>query len=115
MAIKSASDASLCRFQHGCCIYNKRGIISTGFNKPRRLPYLSKFGYNKLLLHAESDAILKVDRRELKGASLLVIRLGKNKLCNSKPCPHCMSIITEVGIRNIYFSNVYGEIEELNY
>jgi deoxycytidylate deaminase len=112
--IKCAGDVSLSRFHHGCVIYNKRGkVLSTGFNKIRFNPLLSHYDYPKCLLHAESDAILKSNRKDLKNSNLLVIRLGKNKLCNSKPCKHCMSMIYEVGIKHVYYSDVDGMIKQL--
>lgn len=96
--------------RHGCVIYNKKNIISTGFNKKRRLPILYKHGYSKAWLHAESDAILKADREDLKGASLLVVRIGKTKLKNSKPCKHCFGMMLESGIDEVYYSDVEGNI-----
>ena len=112
-AIKCANDVSLCRFRHGCVIYDKRGnIISTGFNKVRFNSYLSRYNYPKCLLHSESDAILKA-RCDLKGMNLLVIRLGKHKLCNSKPCVHCMAMILECGVKHVYYSDIDGNIVEL--
>lgn len=75
---------------------------------PRRINNV----YN-VMLHAESDAILKCDRSELRGSSLLVVRIGTNKLCNSKPCKHCMALINASGIKDIYYSDVRGNIVKL--
>jgi len=108
-----ANDVSFNRFHHGCIIYNKKHIISTGSNKKRSNGILAKYGYYNCLLHAESDAILKADRNELKGASLLVIRIGKSKLCNSKPCSHCMALIKESGIKEVYYSGPDGELKHM--
>lgn len=114
LAIKYASNVNLARFKHGCVIYDEKHIISCGFNKCRSNPILYKYGYkNGAMLHAESDAILK-SRCELKGSSILVVRLGKNKLCNSKPCAHCMAMIIECGIKHVYYSDKFGKIQELN-
>jgi len=109
MAIKAASDTRLCKFKHGCIIYDKKGnILSIGRNIPHYCP-----SYPSLLLHAEADAILKCNRSDLKNANLLVVRVSKNKLRNSKPCKHCMSLISEAGIKNVYYSDINSVITKL--
>jgi len=114
IAIKAALDMKLSRFKHGAIIYDKNGkVLSVGRNIPHYRPGLKKYGYKNLLLHAESDAILKCNPEDLKGSNLLVIRTGKNKLCNSKPCEHCLSMILQCGIKHVYYSNVDGKIERL--
>jgi deoxycytidylate deaminase len=114
-AVQASFDTKLNRFKHGCTIYNNKNILSIGHNIPHRVPSLSRFGYNnkKMYLHAESDAILKCNRSELKGSNLLVVRAKHNKLCNSKPCQYCMALILEVEIGHVYYSNVYGNIIQL--
>lgn len=112
-AVKSANDAALSQFKHGCIIFNKKKVISTGFNKPRFIPRLAAYHYPGLSLHAEADAILKARREDLKRSTLLVIRLGRSKLCNSKPCEHCMSLIDAVGIKHVYYSDRDGYIRRL--
>lgn len=113
-AVKAASDSVLYRFKHGAVIYDKSGkIISTGRNISHYRPGLKKYGYKSLFLHAESDAILKTNIECLKGANLLVVRVGKHKLCNSKPCKHCLGLILQTGIKHVYYSDVSGEIEKL--
>ena len=116
-AIKAAGgDAYLFHFKHGAVIYDKKGnIISIGFNKRRSSPSLARYGYYNCWHHAESDAIIKALRGgyDLRGCSLLVVRIGKNKLCNSRPCSHCMGIILDVGITDVWYSNRVGELEEM--
>ena len=116
LAIKAANDAYLFRFKHGAIIYDKRGtIVSVGFNKRRSSTVLARYGYYNCWHHAESDAIIKALRggADLRGCSLLVVRIGKNKLCNSRPCAHCMALILDVGIDDVWFSDCDGEIQEM--
>lgn len=104
------------RFRIGAVIFNKKIIISTGHN------YTSKsvkrlhpnFQSRKNSVHAEVDAIIKA-RTNLKGASILVVRLSakENCLLLSKPCAHCMIYIEHVGIKNIYYSNSESSIERI--
>ena len=59
-------------------------------------------------LHAEQAAMLQVD---CKGADLYVVRLLKNgELSNACPCLSCRDMIFKKGIRNVYYSNEYGDI-----
>jgi hypothetical protein len=71
--------------------------------------------------HAEVDVINKLIKYKNlpKSIDLLVIKINiNNELINSKPCYHCIKFIIrkhrEINIKNIYFSNENGEIEELN-
>lgn len=48
----------------------------------------------------------------------MVIRKGKNgNIINSKPCKHCVKLMYETGIRNIYYSTDSGDIimEQIKY
>lgn len=111
MATKAALNATLLKFKHGCVIYDKRGnIISVGNNKLRK----SKYGVYEFTTHAEIDAIVKTLVDDLRNYNLLVVRIGKTKMCNSKPCVNCLKIINKVGIKNIYYSDKNGEIKKWN-
>ncbi len=118
-AIKAADNVFDYRFKHGAVIYDKHGnIISTGFNKKRSIASMGPYGYYYCWLHAESDAILKALNKgySLKGCSILVIRSGNTKLCNSKPCVHCLSLLLESGInvKDIWYSNSDGTLEQIS-
>lgn len=106
------SDAE--RFKHGAVLFNRNKIISKGHNRRGRFPHLFKYGYKKLSIHAEASAILKADRKELRDATLLVVRAEKTKIGNSKPCSACMSLITAVGIRKVFYSDKYGKIHRID-
>lgn len=104
------------QYKHGCAIFDKNKIIVTGRNKKKFVPSLKKYGYKKCLLHAESDAILKLEREQpMNKVTLLVLRVSKakTKLCNSKPCEHCMAMIRERGIRKIMYSLPSGSFETI--
>ncbi len=109
-AVKASNNVSFINQQHGAVVYNKDGILSTGWNKRHKVPSLGQYGYYYCMLHAETDAILKAPSNKLQGASLLVVRNGKTKLKNSRPCDHCWAIISEVGIKDTWYSDVHGMI-----
>jgi deoxycytidylate deaminase len=75
-------------------------------------PKFQRFPYS---VHTEVDAIIKA-RKDLKGASLLVIRVNaKNQFRLSKPCIMCMKYIRYVGIKRIFYSiDRFPYIEELS-
>ena len=110
-AVSAAKNTSFHRYRHGCVIFKGDRIISTGHNKKIASTRVARFGYRNCWLHAEADAILKANTRDLRGASLLVVRIGKTKLCNSRPCRHCMALIEEIGIKNVYYSTKRGDIK----
>jgi len=103
---------SLLKNKHGCVIFKDSQVLSVGHNKMINLWRLRHYGYNRTSLHAEADALIK-ERRCFEGMCLLVVRLGKTKLRNSKPCKSCMAMIKEAGISTVFFSTQLGTIEEM--
>jgi deoxycytidylate deaminase len=102
------------RYHHGSVIWKKNRIISKGYNKKRCVPTLTKYGYEPYFYpHSETDAILKADRDDLNGSSLLVIRKCKTKLGNSKPCSFCVRMVCECGIKKVFYSDTNGDIQEM--
>lgn len=116
VAINEAKKVQLYRFRHGCVIFTDKKIISRGHNRRKTVSILKKYGYERCWLHAESDAIIRAlisKQTDLKNATLLVIRDGKTKICNSKPCLCCVSLISDVGIKQVIYSNTEGQLVEL--
>ena len=111
IATKQAEKAYGYKYRHGCVIFNGRKIVSKGCNKQRHTPELYKYGYKRCWLHAESDAIIKGNPFDMMDAELLVVRLGKTKLSNSKPCAACMSMIREAGIEKVFYTDATGSFQ----
>ena len=104
------------RCKHGCIIVDKNGkVISEAHNRrnglpdkhiedPSKRPFFSN--------HAEETALKKMNRNDLNGATLYVVRFGhchKNPIfMNSKPCPKCTPIIIacmkNFGLKAAYYS-----------
>jgi len=112
--IKQAKKSDM-RSKHAAIIINKGRIISTGHNQTYHSikRYISNNKTSRpLSRHAEEDALRRVDRRNLKGATLYVIRFGMHHhnqpFMNSKPCKRCMASIhkmmREDGLRRIFYS-----------
>ena len=100
----------------GAVIFNKKQILSFGHNSSQRaVRHLHpKFQRYPFSVHAEVDAIIKA-KRDLKGATLLVIRVNpKNQFRLAKPCKKCMEYIEYIGIKKVFYSiSSFPYIEEL--
>ena len=106
------------RIHIGCCIIKKHSVISTGCNKVKTHPMQEK--YNKELpfnkkrhyLHAEIDALIKATDTE--NATMYVSRRGRDNIYRlSKPCPACMKMIQDSGIKRIVYT-VENGIKEMS-
>ena len=84
------------------------------FAKMFKTPKTIKYPY----LHSEVDMISKLWGKtrvdgNIKVVSLRVNRFGK--LCNSKPCKSCSTILSALDISDIWWSNSDGKITEGNF
>ena len=67
-------------------------------------------GYSNRTIHAERAVLKKVDRRDLRGAELVVVRLtdSRRDITGSEPCHSCKchlrKCIEEDGLRAVYYS-----------
>ena len=97
--IKEAEKSTI-RCQHAAAIIKKGNILSIGFN------YKKKNFKNQYSIHAEKSALLNCNKKNIKGAIMIVIRLNKinNKLMKSKPCLQCQNMLKKFNLKNIYYS-----------
>jgi dCMP deaminase len=114
-----ASDLSVMslatRAKVGALIVKKGRIVSSGWNgMPSGFPNEllesmidGKVVTNPLVLHAESNAILKcaASGNSTKGASLYV---------TMSPCPDCAKLIIQSGIEKVYYRDQYRLTEGLD-
>lgn len=98
-------------YKHSACIFSKNSVLSYGQNYllPKNSTYNS--------VHAEQDAIMKLDtndKKHPKKVSLLVVRASKTgKLGMSKPCSHCIKAMNELAReKGYYISSVYYSTNE---
>lgn len=90
-----------CVYPHVAMLFQGRRLIAIGQNRAaRRGPYN--------MIHAEADVIRNVGAARLRGAILVVIRLGPRSLLNSAPCAQCAALIEkcqrEYGLRGCLHS-----------
>jgi tRNA(Arg) A34 adenosine deaminase TadA len=93
-------------FKHGCVIMSGKNIVSKGNNHIR-----TKVG--TLSIHAEMDAIWKMDSDQYSNKKAVIVRLsnGGTKLSNSRPCSICMGLLKQHGINTIAYSTASGKIQ----
>lgn len=105
----------------GCVIVYKNRIISSGYNTKKTNPIQKK--YNKIRFscegnhsrHAETSALLPILKLRNINRSRLRVYLfrahANGSLALSKPCPSCMKMLKDAGIKQIYFTeeNSYCE------
>lgn len=114
------------RIRIGAVAVYKHRIISSGCNSIKTAPIQKKYNIYRFAedtphcLHAELSCLKPlIDRDDIdfKNVELYVYRSIKgNELALARPCPSCMKLITELGIRNIYYTNNGGfSHEELLY
>lgn len=91
------------RHQLACVIVKKNKVLSTGFNKANKTHPKSAVPFNTV--HAELAAILSAKSAEIRGADAYVYREYKTGLpAMAKPCIHCMELLRQVGVANVYFT-----------
>lgn len=97
------------RSKHGAVIVYDGHIIGSGFNVNIQHPMIAQYNEFKTL-HAEMVAILRVKNKKLiKKSTLYVTRLTKdNESRMSKPCVVCMKLIKSFGVKEICYSDCYG-------
>ena len=106
------------RVQIGACAVYKHKVISTGCNSQRTSPLQKKYNQYRFKVdtphtcHAEISCLKPLIGRkdiDFKNIDLYIYREYKNnELALARPCASCMKLITELGIRNIYYTNLGG-------
>lgn len=110
------------RSSHVACLVKQDKIVKIGWNKNRTHPKTKKFPYVNYRyskfdvgIHAELDVVLKAGVDDLSKYSIVVLRVdGNGKLNSSRPCRGCMSVLQQVGIAEIYYSDATGKVTKEN-
>lgn len=115
MAHKVSTLSDYPRHKIGCIVVYKNKVISVGYNCTKSHPLQAKYGkYRGLVtpqpvsLHAEMAALLKIKDMDIdwKKVSIYIFKAHKDgSLANCRPCNACMSLIKELGIKNIYYTS----------
>jgi deoxycytidylate deaminase len=85
--------------KHACALIKGGKIIQSSVNTIS----------NRFIGHAEQMTLYKYNKqRDLKNCILVVIRVSKTQICDSKPCHNCLKYIRERGIKKILYSTNDG-------
>lgn len=106
------------RIKIGAVAVYKHRIISSGCNSVKTAPIQKKYNIYRFAedtphcLHAELACLKPLIGRsdiDFKNVELYIYRsIRGNELALARPCPSCMKLITELGIKNIYYTNNGG-------
>ena len=101
-------------FRLGAVIVEKNSILSVGNNSYKTHPLMS-YRTEWPFLHAEQLAIIRRGLDNCEGHDLYVVRILKNlNYAISFPCKVCRQLISDVGIRNIFYINEAGKYSQWN-
>jgi len=107
--LKRIAQHSSLQHKHGACLIKSGEVLSFGYNKYIKTNLVKNTSI-KYTIHAEVDAICKMPNKSVKGMDILIIRIGANKLKNSRPCNSCIDKLSRYSIRKVYYSNEAGDI-----
>lgn len=110
--LRKIADHSALSQKHSACLIGGDRIITFGYNKCIKKSIIND-QIVKFTIHAEVDALCKIDNKFVRGMDILIIRLGSSrtkKLRNSRPCNACIDRLSQYGIRKVYYSNEQGDI-----
>lgn len=104
------------RPKHATFILKAGKIICVGFNQKHKThPWAVKYGHKFGRVHSELNALLHFPFaiNHLKDFTLVNLRILKDgKLSVSKPCIACQYMLSVLKPKRIYYTNVYGMLEE---
>lgn len=98
---------------HGAIVVRGGRVLGTGFNKNRNNPNIVSPEHIKTdcSYHAEVMAIRDAGN-DVRGATIYVARVSKiGEDRDSMPCPRCLSLIKETGIKRIIHTTSSGRVD----
>lgn len=117
LASRVAEQTDFKEYRHGAVLVRGGVVLNTSCNKNKYKAWANRFRKiqkGHATVHAEIGAILGLDRSITEGATIYVVRVGRDKhLRNSKPCPMCEAAMQFVGIKRVIYSNSAGDLEEI--
>ena len=116
------------QFKMACALVYKKYIISIGNNQLKTHPMQSEYSKNEdsIYLHAEIDAIRKalqiISREQLAQCDMYIARVKRADANTddyvtglAKPCKGCQKAIRKFGIKNVFYTEDYYDLELQNY
>ena len=99
-------------FRLGAVLVGKNSVISVGHNSYKTHPLMAS-RTEWPFLHAEQHAIVRNGLDNCDNLDLYVVRVLKNNdMAISYPCTVCRELISNIGIKNVFYINDTGEFAE---
>lgn len=97
------------RFKHFTYIVDGNKILSIGYNNAWKTHTIAnKYKHRFNCIHSEVSALIRFQYPEeyLSRCKIINVRINKSgDICMAKPCNHCLPILTNVGFKEIWFTN----------
>ena len=107
--LRRAAEKSDCEQQHAAILIDNNRVVAIGHNKSSITSSYLRRQWNLKSTHAEVAAIIKSNYDV--STTMIVVRMKRGRLMNSKPCLSCQAICRYFGVRKIVYSNEYGLFE----
>jgi deoxycytidylate deaminase len=108
VAKRAAIQSEFPDYRHGAILVKGNSIRNISSNKSNFCSFGNRFRSmipGKATLHAELGAILGIDRSITEGATIFVMRVGKEgDYKMSMPCAMCHEAMRHVGIKKVIYS-----------
>ena len=100
------------KFRLGAVLVEKNSVISVGHNSYKTHPIMAS-RTEWPFLHAEQHAIVRNGLDNCDNLDLYVVRVLKNNdMAVSYPCHVCRELISNIGIKNVFYINELGEFSK---
>lgn len=122
-AMQMAEMSDSTQYKIGCVIAQKNKIINASFNSTKTHPMQKKFNRERVMegnvthsVHAEIHTLAPFVEEDIdwKDVTIYVARRrkcdGKNGM--ARPCPACMKMIKDLGIRKLIYTTDFGIAQE---
>jgi tRNA(Arg) A34 adenosine deaminase TadA len=97
--------SSTYRWKHGAVVVRGGRVIGFAPNKFRNSPFVDP---ENVTDHAEAAIIRELLKNysDLRNSTIYIARISNNdEIRMSRPCPDCMKLIVEAGIKEIVYTN----------
>jgi deoxycytidylate deaminase len=102
LAIRAAKKSSHPQHRIGSVLVKGNKVLSFGFNELKTHP---RSTHPWKSIHSEFATILGLDRTEIEGSTIYVVRVRKDgTLGMAKPCEFCYKMLTNLNLYSIIYS-----------
>ena len=123
---KAAAEMSdFSRAKVGCAVMDKNKVLSVGFNTTKTHPQQKHYNQLRIFrddvsstpaqLHAEMAAVIQLQDADIdwSRADVYVYRIRKDRPYGmARPCPACMGVLRDLGVRRVYYTSDVGVVRE---